>query len=45
VVANGVIYVASNTHLYAFHDAARQAPGTDQPPKVDLNLKKPEHKK
>lgn len=24
VVANGVIYVASNTHLYAFHDEARQ---------------------
>ncbi len=23
VVANGVIYVASNTHLYAFHDSAK----------------------
>jgi hypothetical protein len=36
--------VASNTHLYAFHDAARHAPGSDQPPKVDLNLKKPDKK-
>ncbi|MEI2685782.1 MAG: PQQ-binding-like beta-propeller repeat protein [Cypionkella sp.] len=24
VVANGVIYVASNSHLYAFHDSARR---------------------
>ena len=36
VIANGVIYVASNTHLYALHDAARHAPGSDRP-KVDLN--------
>jgi outer membrane protein assembly factor BamB len=35
VVANGVIYVASNDRLYAFYDAARQAPGSDRP-KVDL---------
>ncbi|MBK9139676.1 MAG: PQQ-binding-like beta-propeller repeat protein [Verrucomicrobia bacterium] len=31
VVANGVIYVASNTHLYAFHDAAAAGPKPDQP--------------
>lgn len=31
VVANGVIYVASNDHLYAFHDAARHAPSSDRP--------------
>jgi len=36
VVANGVIYVASNEQLYAIHDAARQSPGTDEP-KVDVN--------
>ena len=36
VVANGVIYVASNEHLFAIYDAARHAPGTDQP-KVDVN--------
>jgi outer membrane protein assembly factor BamB len=40
VVANGVIYVQSNAHLYAFYDAARQAPGTDRP-KVDVNVRKP----
>src|SRR5882672_9395252 len=33
VVANGVIYVASNTHLYAFYDAARSA--KDEVPKLD----------
>lgn len=36
VVANGVIYVASNTHLYAFYDAARSAAPKDQVPKVEL---------
>jgi len=34
VVANGVIYVASNTHLFAFYDAARANP--DEVPKLDL---------
>jgi hypothetical protein len=29
VVANGVLYVASNSHLYAFHDAARAALARD----------------
>ena len=38
VVANGIIYVASNAHLYAIHDAARHAPSSDQP-KVDVNPK------
>jgi hypothetical protein len=45
IVANGVIYVQSNTHLYAFHDAAKPAAVGDQPAKVDINLKKPEEKK
>jgi outer membrane protein assembly factor BamB len=31
VIANGVIYVASNTHLYAFHDSAKSAPMSDKP--------------
>jgi outer membrane protein assembly factor BamB len=39
VVANGVVYVASNTHLYAFYDAARSAPTTDQPARVILDTK------
>jgi outer membrane protein assembly factor BamB len=36
VVANGVIYVASNTHLFALYDAARNAALPDQPAKVTL---------
>jgi len=34
VVANGVIYIASNTHLYAFHDSSKGK--TDQVPQVEL---------
>ena len=37
VVANGVVYVASNTHLYAFYDEARAKAVSDQPAKVDLS--------
>src|ERR1051325_3735460 len=37
IVANGVLYIASNTHLWALYDAARQKPGSDRPTKVDLN--------
>ncbi len=36
IVANGTIYVASNTHLYAFWDSARNATAKDQPGAVDL---------
>ncbi|MBI3192288.1 MAG: PQQ-binding-like beta-propeller repeat protein, partial [Pedosphaera parvula] len=36
VVANGTIYVTSNTHLYAFYDAARSLAGRDEVPKVEL---------
>ncbi len=36
VVANGTIYVTSNTHLYAFYDAARALAGRDEVPKVEL---------
>jgi outer membrane protein assembly factor BamB len=34
VVANGVIYVASNTHLYAFGDTAPAAGAKDEKPKA-----------
>lgn len=34
VVANGVIYVASNTHLYALHDSAAAAGSKDAPTKA-----------
>ncbi len=43
IVAKGVIYVASNTHLYAFYDSARAAGSKDEVPKVDL--KKPDEQK
>ncbi len=36
IVANGVLYVASNTHLFAVHDSARHAPVPDQPAQVKL---------
>jgi outer membrane protein assembly factor BamB len=36
VVANGVLYIASNTHLYAFYDEARAKAVSDQPKSVDL---------
>ena len=39
IIANGVIYVASNTHLYAFYDSSK-APVTDEPAKRDIDLKK-----
>ncbi|MCC7374654.1 MAG: PQQ-binding-like beta-propeller repeat protein [Verrucomicrobiales bacterium] len=38
VVANGVLYIASNTHLFAFHDAAQAAGLPDQPAKPDVKL-------
>jgi outer membrane protein assembly factor BamB len=36
VIANGVLYIASNTHLYALHDEARAKAVSDQPRKVEL---------
>ena len=40
VVANGTIYVASNTHLYALTDSARATANKDEKPKVGIELKK-----
>ncbi len=37
IVANGVLYVGTQSHLYALHDAARQTAVKDEVPKVDLN--------
>ncbi len=39
IVANGVMYIASNSHLYAFHDSS--VAGSDSPAKVDVKLNKP----
>jgi outer membrane protein assembly factor BamB len=36
VVANGTLYITSNTHLYAFYDASRSLAGRDQPGTVEL---------
>lgn len=36
VVANGVLYIASNTHLYALYDQARAKAVSDQPQKVEI---------
>jgi outer membrane protein assembly factor BamB len=41
IVANGVMYVASQTHLYAIGGSSTSS---DQAPQVDINLKKPEAK-
>jgi outer membrane protein assembly factor BamB len=45
IVANGVVYVASQYHLFAFYDSARSASGSDQSPKANLNPNKPVEKK
>ena len=37
IVANGVLYVGSQTHLYAIYDETRSGTGTDEVPKVKLN--------
>jgi hypothetical protein len=36
VAANGVIYITSNTHLFAFYDSTRNATLPDQPARVHL---------
>jgi outer membrane protein assembly factor BamB len=37
IVANGVMYVGSQTHLYAVFDAVRSLAGRDEPARVELN--------
>ncbi len=43
IVANGAVYLQSNTHLYAFTDQSKVQ--GDQAPKVELDTKKVEEKK
>ncbi len=45
VVANGTLYIASNTHLYAFHDATGSGLAPDQKPKVNIQLPDPAPKR
>jgi outer membrane protein assembly factor BamB len=42
IVANGAVYLQSNTHLYAFHDESKTT--RDQPAKVELENKPVEKK-
>jgi outer membrane protein assembly factor BamB len=39
IVANGVVYVQSNTHLFGFGDAARKNGSTDQPASIQISPK------
>jgi outer membrane protein assembly factor BamB len=36
IVANGVLYVGTGSHLYAIHDSARASLNADQPPTVEI---------
>ncbi len=36
VVANGAVYIQSNTHLFAFRDPTKQSNLKDEPQKIDL---------
>ena len=42
VAANGVLYVHSNTHLFAFYDSEHKRMASDEKPKGDLELAKPD---
>jgi outer membrane protein assembly factor BamB len=44
VVANGVLYVHSNTHLFAFYDAEHKRMASDEKPKLNLDGAKPDGK-
>ena len=37
IMANGVIYVQSNTYLFAFRDATKQYGFKDEPQKIEIN--------
>jgi len=40
VVANGTVYMQSNTHLFAFTDPTKAGATKDEPQKLDIQLKK-----
>jgi outer membrane protein assembly factor BamB len=40
VVANGAIYIQSNTHLFAFRDPTKQSGLKDEPQKLEIKLEK-----
>jgi len=41
VAANGVLYVHSNTHLFAFYDSEHKRMAGDVKPKLEIDLNKP----
>jgi outer membrane protein assembly factor BamB len=45
VAANGVLYVHSNTHLFAFYDSEHKRMAGDEKPKPELELGKPDANK
>jgi outer membrane protein assembly factor BamB len=40
IVANGAVYLQSNTHLFAFRDPTKQAGLKDEAPKIEIKLDK-----
>ncbi|MBE0541273.1 MAG: PQQ-binding-like beta-propeller repeat protein [Verrucomicrobia bacterium] len=42
VVANGSVYIQSNTHLFSFHDPTKQSGLKDEPQKIEVKLDKPD---
>jgi outer membrane protein assembly factor BamB len=40
IVANGAVYLQSNTHLFSFHDPSKQSGLKDEPQKVEIKLEK-----
>jgi four helix bundle protein len=40
IVANGAVYIQSNTHLFAFSDPTKTGATKDEPQKLDLKLNK-----
>ena len=42
IVANGTIYLQSNTHLFAFADSAKNASSKDEPQKIQPELRSKE---
>jgi outer membrane protein assembly factor BamB len=40
IVANGAIYIQSNTHLFAFRDPTKQSGLRDEPQKIEIKLEK-----
>ena len=40
IVANGAVYLQSNTHLFSFADPTKQSGVKDETQKLDIQLKK-----